>query len=190
MLCSIAGSTLKRVLAGVEPATELAWNDHERELWLLSTGGEVVVLMPSGRTYSRDMALGSLYSDPCHALAVTAGGTLVDLSCEVPTMKNVSFLSHPFAIDPTMRLKRISWNMFAVPCEGSEGASPSLVLTLRGERGASCHGYLISQVRASGIIAAPLSRPIIAPPTRTLRLQVQATAASGTLLLPTFIVYS
>lgn len=189
-LCSIAGSTLKRVLTNVEPATELAWNDHERELWLLSTGGEVVVLMPSGRTYSRDMALRSLYSDPCHALAVTAGGTLVDLSCEVPAMKTVSFLSHPFAIDPTKRLKRISWNMFAVPGEASEGASPSLVLTLRGERGASCHGYLISQVRASGIIAAPLSRPIIAPPTRTLRLQVHATAASGTLLLPTIIVHS
>lgn len=183
VLCRLSGSSVNRMLSAVTPATQLAWNDRERELWLARGNGGVVVLMPSGRTYCRDSAIGTLYSDPTHALAVTDDGTLVDLSHELPAVKNVSFLSHPFELDPAMRVKRISWNIFNEPGEPSS----LLVLTLRGERGASCHGYIISQVRASGIVAAPLSRPIIAPPTRTLRLQVEATISTGTLLLPTII---
>ena len=184
ILCRLSGSTVNRMLSKVAASTQLAWNDHERELWLALSDGRVVVLMPSGRTYCRDLAIGSLYSGPTHALAVATDGALLDLSHEVPAVKNVSFLSHPFEIDVTKRLKRISWNIFSVPTESTS----SLALTLRGERGASCHGYIISQVRANGIVAAPLSRPIIAPPTRTLRLQVEATIATGTLLLPTVII--
>ncbi len=183
ILCRLSGSTVKRMLHEVNPETQLAWNDCKRELWLAASDGGVQVLMPSGRTYSRDLALGNLYSDPTHALAVTSAGNLVNLSHEVPTVKNVLFLSHPFEIDVTKRLKRISWNIFSVPAESTS----SLALTLRGERGASCHGYIISQVRANGIVAAPLSRPIIAPPTRILRIEVEATISTGTLLLPTVI---
>lgn len=203
ILCRLSGSIVTRMLSDVTPETQLAWNDRERELWLAHGDGGVVVLMPSGRTYSRDMAVRSLYSDPIRALAVTRDGTLVDLSHELPAVKNVSFLSHPFEIDPTMRLNRISWNIFSGPVETGEANGtnwsnlsnltnetdgPSFNLILRGERGASCHGYIISQVRASGIVAAPLSRPILAPPTRTLRLEVEATAVTGTLLLPTDII--
>ncbi len=184
ILCRLSGSSVNRMLSKVAASTQLAWNDHERELWLALSDGRVVVLMPSGRTYCRDLAIGNLYSDPTHALAVAADGALLDLSHEVPAVKNVSFLSHPFEIDVTKRLKRISWNIFSVPTESTS----SLALTLRGERGASCHGYIISQVRANGIVAAPLSRPIIAPPTRTLRIEVEATIATGTLLLPTVII--
>lgn len=196
ILCRLSGSTVSRMLSEVAGETQLAWNDRERELWLAHGDGGVVVVMPSWRSYSRDMAVGSLYSDPIHSLAVTADGTLLDLSHELPAVKNVSFLSHPFPIDPTRRLKRISWNVFTMHNAQSamhnvEGAHPidTLVLTLRGELGRSCHGYIISQVRATGIVAAPLSRPIIAPPTRTLRLQVEATVYTRTLLLPTLIFY-
>ena len=99
------GSTVKRMLHEVNPETQLAWNDGKRELWLAASDGGVQVLMPSGRTYSRDLALGNLYSDPTHALAVTSAGNLVNLSHEVPAVKNVLFLSHPFEIDVTKRLK-------------------------------------------------------------------------------------
>lgn len=184
MLCRLSGSTAVRVLGAVAPATQLAWNDRERELWLAQSDAAVQVVMPSGRTYSRDIAIGSLYSDATHALAVTADGTLLDLTHELPAVKDVSFLSHPFELDPAMRLKRISWHIFNEPAEPAS----AMELTLRGERGASCHGYIISQVRATGVVAASLSRPIIAPPTRTLRLQVEATIATGTLFLPTVIV--
>ena len=160
----------------------IAWNDRERELWIAGPDGHVVVLMPSGRTYSRDISVHSLYSDPQHALAVTAEGALLDLATEESTSQQVNYLSHPFELDPLMsrRLKRIVWNFF------SQTVPPtSVTLTLRGERGSSCHGYIINKVRASGTIAAPLSRPLIAPPTRILRLQVSAAVPSGTLLLPT-----
>ncbi|MBR5640230.1 MAG: hypothetical protein IKW83_10965 [Muribaculaceae bacterium] len=184
ILCQLSGSTLKRMLHEVATETQLAWNDHERELWVASSDGGVVVVMLSGRTFGRDIAIGNLYSDPSHALAVTADGTLLDLSHELPAVKNVSFLSHPFVIDATKRPSRITWNLFTTMTTPS---TANVTLTLRGERGGSCHGYIINQVRASGVVAAPLSRPIIAPPTRTLRLQVEAAIRTGTILLPTII---
>ena len=208
ILCRLSGSTIRRMLHEVATDTQLAWNDRERELWLTSDDGRVVVLMPSGRTYSRDITLGNLYSDPAHSLAVTADGALLDLSQELPAVKNVSFLSQPFEIDPTKRLSRMSWNIFAAQngangsnrsnrANGSNRANRSTfnpfdsfcscLLTLRGERGRSCHGYIINQVRVNGIVAAPLSRPLIAPPTRTLRIAVNGAIPSNTLLLPTHI---
>ena len=201
ILCRLSGSEVKRMLHEVTAETQLAWNNCERELWLASSDGGVQVLMQSGRTYNRDLVVGNLYSDPTNSLAVTADGALLDLSHELPSVKNVSFLSHPFEIDPTKRLKRISWNIFTMhnaqsTMHNAEEAQPlntlnstlnTLVLTLRGERGSSCHGYIISQVRATGVVAAPLSRPIVSPPTRTLRLQVEAAIYTGTLLQPTII---
>ena len=178
--------TLSPLSSSLSPENSLspviAWNDRERELWIAGPDGHVVVLMPSGRTYSRDISVHSLYSDPQHALAVTAEGALLDLATEESTSQQVNYLSHPFELDPLMsrRLKRIVWNFF------SQTVPPtSVTLTLQGERGSSCHGYIINKVRASGTIAAPLSRPLIAPPTRILRLQVSAAVPSGTLLLPT-----
>jgi hypothetical protein len=178
--------TLSPLSSSLSPENSLspviAWNDRERELWIAGPDGHVVVLMPSGRTYSRDISVHSLYSDPQHALAVTAEGALLDLATEESTSQQVNYLSHPFELDPLMlrRLKRIVWNFF------SQTVPPaSVTLTLRGERGSSCHGYIINKVRASGTIAAPLSRPLIAPPTRILHLQVSAAVPSGALLLPT-----
>ncbi len=184
ILCQLSGSTIRRMLHEVATETQLAWNDHERELWLASGDGSIIVLMPSGRTYSRDISVGNLYSDPTHSLAVTAAGALLDLSHELPAVKNVSFLSHPFEIDPTKRLSRITWNLFTTMAAPS---TANVTLALRGERGRSCHGYIINQVRVNGIVAAPLSRPLITPPTRTLRLAVNGVISSTTLLLPTHI---
>ncbi len=186
ILCSLTGSTVRRLLSNQENGVQLAWNDCERELWIAAPDGTVQVLMPSGRTYSRDLTVGSLYSDPTHALAVTTDGTLLDLAHENSAIKIFSFLSHPFEIDPMMcrRHTRITWNLFtSAPQLASNDAD--VTLTLRGERGSSCHGYVISSVKATGVIAAPLSSPVILPPTRSLRLQATGTIPSGTLLLPT-----
>ena len=189
ILCSIAGSTLKRWLNLnlSNSSLEMAWNDHERELWITQDDGQVVVLMPSGRSYRRDLVVKSLYSDPQHALAVTADGALLDLAIEQAAQQQVSYLSQPFELHPLMlkRVKRIVWNLFT-----ETAPTGSVTLTLRGERGSSCHGYIISQVRATGRIAAPLARTLIAPPSRTLRLEATATIPTGTLLLPTIIQVS
>lgn len=116
ILCSIAGSTLKRWLNLNLPNnfTEMAWNDSERELWITQDDGQVIVLMPSGRTYRRDIVVESFYSDPQHALAVTDEGALLDLANEEPVTLQVSYLSHPFHLNPLMvkTPTKIVWNFF------------------------------------------------------------------------------
>lgn len=188
-LCLLMGSSLTHKLTHVDPSTMMAWNDHEQELWMLYMGN-VTVLMPSGRTYARNIGIGSLYSDPTHALAVATDGALLDLCNEgsTPSGKSFYYLSQPFSLEPLMHssVNRITWNVFAPQARGA-GAFADVALTMRGERGASCHGYIISHVNAVGIIAAPLSRPVVMPPTRTLRLQAMGTAPCGTLLRPTVL---
>ena len=142
--------------------------------------------MPSGRTYRRDISVGNLYSDPSNAMAVTTDGTLLDLSQEHDEVQNVYYLSQPIEIDYIMRkrIKRITWNLFTP--QGANGVS-AFRLSLRGERGSSCHGFIISQVSATGTVAAPLSRPVINIPSRIIRLEVDASLPSHSILLPTII---
>ncbi|MBQ9586090.1 MAG: hypothetical protein IJR20_08875 [Muribaculaceae bacterium] len=189
-LCSITGSTLKRWLNLVSTQMHLAWNDNERELWIAGPDGKVQVLMPSGRCYARDLEVACLYSDSQHAMAVTQQGTLLNITIEQNALQQVSYLSHPFVLDPYMRNgpKMIVWNYFSKTVPSA--SSTSMQLTLRGERGSSCHGYIISQVSATGIVSAPLARPILSQPTRTLRLEATGTIPTGTLLLPTTITIS
>lgn len=189
VLCRLSGSSITSMLRDVEAATQLAWNSNESELWLASSDGAVQVLMPSGHTYSRDIIVGNLYSDPRHALAVMNDGALLDLYHEDAVMQQVDYLSQPFEIDPLMRntVRRIIWNLFTSSATSAQG---DVTLTLRGERGSSCHGYVISRVRARGVVAAPLSRPIISHPSRTIRLAVTGTLPTGTILLPTHIYIS
>lgn len=164
---------------------QLSWNDREHELWI-SSDDTVTVLMPSGRTYRRDISAGNLYSDSANSMAVTTDGALLDLSQEDDGVLNVYYLSHPIEIDYIMRkaIKRITWNLFTP--QGVNGLF-AFRLSLRGERGSSCHGFIISQVSATGTVAAPLSRPVINIPSRTMRLEVDATLPSQSLLLPTTI---
>ena len=147
------------------------------------------VLMPSGRTYRRSLQVGSFYSDARHALAVDSRGALLNLSEEQNTMMSVSYQSQPVEVDAMMRatLRRVTWNVFTTSTSSGMTPQGELELTLWGERGSSCHGFIISRVRATGVIAAPLSRPLLAPRFRTLRLAISATISSGTLVLPTHI---
>lgn len=189
VLCSLSGSTVKRVINGVEHTAMLAWNGKERELWIATGTGGVQVLMQSGRVYKRTLEVGDLYSDAQHSLAVDGSGTLFNLSNEEAAMVAVSYQSQPLEVDALMRrqLRRITWNVFTTSSTSGLEPQGEVKLTLLGERGSSCHGFVISRVRAVGVIAAPLSRPIIAHPTRTLRLAITATLPTGTLILPTHI---
>ena len=186
-LCALAGSTVKRMLGGVEHLAQLAWNNRDRELWIAASDGSVTVMMPSGNYYHRSQHVSALFSDSSHALAVTSTGRLLDLTDEIPATVAVEYLSQPFETDPLMRQQpgRIIWNIFT-PIAATPAAF-ALTATLRGERGASCHGFIMSRLTATGLVAAPLSRPIVAPPARTLRLQVTATIPTATLLRPTHL---
>jgi len=189
VLCSISGSKLMRLMRDINPSSQLAWNDREQELWIANPDGSVQVLMPSGQSYERDITIGNLYSNPQHAMAINGDGALLNLCDEVPSMTGFSYLSHPFSVTRSLcrHSMHITYNIF-----NKLAASPAgdVVLTLRGERGASCHGYIISRVHASGRLAAPLSRPLISPPTRTMRIEASGTLPSGTLFLPTLIKWS
>jgi hypothetical protein len=186
-LCALAGSTVKRMRGGVEHLAQLAWNNRERELWIAASDRSVTVMMPSGNYYHRSQHVSALFSDSSHALAVTSTGRLLDLTDEIPATVAVEYLSQPFETDPLMRQQpgRIIWNIFT-PIAATPAAF-ALTATLRGERGASCHGFIMSRLTATGLVAAPLSRPIVAPPARTLRLQVTATIPTATLLRPTHL---
>lgn len=190
VLCRLSGSTVGWMLRNVESTAQLAWNGKERELWIANRDGYVQVLMPSGRTYSRSLQVGNLYSGARHSLAVDSNGVLLNLSVEHDAMVPVSYLSQPFETDALMRrkLRHIVWNVFTTSTASGLEPQGEAELTLRGERGSSCHGFVINRVRALGTIAAPLSRPILAHPCRTLRLAINATLPSRTLVLPTHIL--
>ena len=57
-------------------------------------------------------------------------------------------------------------------------------LSVRGERGLSCHGFLVNTTRVNGTLAASLPIKLISRPLRTFRIAISGTFAPGTLLLP------
>ena len=79
---------------------------------------------------------------------------------------------------PAAHLIAVTWTVMG------DGA---LSLEVTGERGISCHGWLVGRLRVSGQINAPLRQQLVPQPLRTLRLHINGTANSGTLLLPTIV---
>jgi len=187
-LCFLYGSKLKVVARNIDITVQLAWNVSERELWIVEFNGKVKVLMTSGAMYGRNLLITSVYSDVSNALAVDAEGNLIDLTHEEAAWMQVDYLSQPFEVSPLMRtvVSRITWNLFTSLPQVAEHTG-NVQLALRGERGSSCHGFVITQANVSGVVAAPLSRPVVSHPFRTLRLSVAGTLYSGTLLLPTHL---
>ena len=186
MLYFLQGSTARLVATDVEGGSRLAWNSVERELWIVSPAGAVRVITPRGNAYSRSLVTGDVYSDSLNALAVTAQGTLVDLAHELPCDTVVAYRSCPIVMHERMKkhLRHITWNLFTAP-HGS--AAGDVELTLRGERGSSCHGFVVTTVHARGVLAAPLSRALAPVAVRSVRLMLAGTLPTGTMLQPTLL---
>lgn len=161
--------------------TSLAWCNAYHELWLLPSRGYPVVMMPSGALSERTVDAVALYSDTLHAVAVTDAGTLLDLEQEEPAELPVRWHSHPFALDPllAMVVRRVVWHVM------SDGAELSLQVI--GQRGIMAQDQTVSLVAVNGAIDQPLATAPLAVRARTLRLEVNGAATSGTLLLPTLI---
>lgn len=178
-LCSVSGTTIKTHLCGIR-ATQLAWNNAENELWTAGNGS-CITLMPSGRTFSRDLPVSSLYNFGNQAVAVTDTGNILDLKQEEKATMQISYLSHPIAIAELMDvpLKRIAWKIFS--------NEATLRLTIYGERGRNCHGFIINRFNVKGAINAPISAMLITQPVRIVRLEVTGSVPTGTLLLPVTI---
>lgn len=181
-LCSITGAKVVEHLHDVAGTTQLAWNEAEHELLMLTEDGHISCLTSVGRVYTTAASWQQLYGHGARALAVTASGEMCDLSSEQPVgSQAVDYLSHPIVAGSTAWAtpKWVTWMV--------TGRDLDLKLCIYGERGASCHGFVVNSLHVKGNVGAPIKVPIAAQPLRTLRLAVGGTAPSGTLIGPVTI---
>lgn len=173
-LCCLTGCMVSRLVPGVL-AGGMAWDDAHGELYCRDHAG-VIAVSPTGDYSHRSIDVLQFYDDVLHALAVGPSGELLDLTVEDDTELPVEYQSHPVTVDALMRfpVKAVTW------CVTGDDASLSLELT--GERGASCHGFRMARLRASGRLSAPLHVPLVAPPCRTVRLHIAGSALTGTVI--------
>lgn len=174
-LCRLRGSEVDVIWRDVG-LCELAWDDAHRELWVRQTDGTMWAIMPSDRVSLRTVGCMQLYGDTAHALAVTDTGRVLDLTDEADVdSQSFEWQSHPI-VSP--RPVEVVWQVMG---------DGTVTLALTGERGISCHGFVLGRLRVSGTINAPLRQRLLSPPLRTLRLHATGIAASGTLLLPAIV---
>lgn len=179
-LCRVVGTRCTRVLRGLGLGAGLAWNGVEGELVALSADGIMTVVSAlTGRSWRRSLTAASLYGTGSCAFAVTSGGEVLDFGVENQTAAvPVCYRSHPvelnrgFPCRPVMAL----WRLVS--------QQASVRLAVNGERGASCHGFVVGGVSISGNLDAPISMRLLSPPVRTVRLVLSGTLPSGAMLLP------
>lgn len=170
-LCRLRASTVTTVLT--EALVEhMAWDDVHHELWCIDAAGDVFALLKGGERSERTLVASHLYNDLSHALAVTYGGAVLDLTAERQAMMEVEWVSEPTGCSSPLR--SIVWHVY--------GDDVRLRLDVLGERGVSCHGFLVNRVEVTGRVGAPIVVPLFAPPLRTMRRRISGQAASGTLL--------
>ena len=177
-LCRISGSAV--ATQGLSNADELAWCDYHKELWLLGADG-VQVVMASGRRYWRSEAISHLWHRAIGSWAHDNSGKAYVLAQETDAQQAVEWLSHAIVLSDNFSaaVRAATWNVIG---------DGSATLTLLAERGASCHGRIVNRVVATGHIAAPIRLPIRAMTTRTLRLHLQGTLSTATILRPTVVM--
>ena len=175
-LCRLSGSRLEVCCPDVA-CTAMAWCECYRELWMLRQQGAPLVLLPSGTLSERTVEAVALYSDPRHALAVCGDGTLLDLEQEQGGVMPVAWTTHPVVVDSLLagRVHRVVWRL---------SGSGDLSLKVVGQRGIMAQNRDVSVITVAGDIDQPLATAPVVIPVRTLRLSLEGTAASGTLLLP------
>lgn len=175
-LCRLAGSCVERLLPCPEAVKELSWDDCHRELHVLSVDGGMLAVTRKGAYSRRTVSAVSLYDDVLHSLAVTREGDVLDLSVEEDAEQTVHYLSHPVVLNR---------HRVAVPCRvqwNIDSDCAALSLTLLGENGVSCRGCVMGGLRVDGAIKAPLAIGLVAPPCRTVRVEVKGSAFAGTVL--------
>lgn len=181
-LCSLEGSRVETHSVKADTGMGLAWNEVERELVYCNPEGKVSLLATGDLYTHSDWEFAQLYSDSTRALGVASDGKVYDLTREITTaQRHVDYLTHPIAADDFMRkpITSVTWNVYGEPIKGS--------FTIRGQRGASCHGFVINRMRIDGSLNAPLHVRVVAQPCRAFTLQVEGNMPSGTLLLPTIV---
>lgn len=175
-LCRLEGSAVYRLVPGIGVGS-MAWDDAHGEI-ACHDGSVLLSSTPQGYYSRRTVDVSHLYNDVLRAIAVAPDGTMLDLSVEDDAEQCVEYLSHPIVIDRLMlnAPRGVSW------CIASDEAALSMAVT--GERGRSCHGFLLGRLRVSGRLSAPLNLPLLSPRCRTVRLHIEGSAVAGTVILP------
>lgn len=142
-----------------------------------------MVRLSSGAMSVRTVAAVQLYSDPRHAVAVSADGAILDLEQEQAASMAVEWRSHPVALTPLLgsSLARVVWHL--------NGEAVDLELKVTGQRGIMAQNREVCRITVTGDIEQPLASAPMAVRARTVRLQVSGTARTGSLLLPTLLYY-
>lgn len=179
-IMSIGSGILRRHLRAMN-VQQMAWNEAEHELWMMLANGSVTVMMPSGRTYQRSTSPAWLYSQGICAFA-KVDNMLCDLTRETDeAAMQVQWLTQPILLPTGIkgRVHNVVWNIFSGEC--------NLQLQVNGERGASCHGFMLSRIKISGSINAPLCQRIASPRLRIIRLSLNGTIGAHQPILPVYI---
>ncbi len=183
-LCRLRGSERRVMLNGVDGLSQLAHIQAFDELAVLSPQGQLQhVHLDSARAWQRSLSASSLYGCDGRAIAVTQGGELLDLNTEeAATEQPVYYRSMPVELlggDPCRPLS-VMWRIAA--------SGARLRLGVNGERGVSCHGFAVGGVSVSGTVGAPVVQRLVSPPVRTVRLVMNGTLPSASLLQSVTIV--
>lgn len=177
-LCRLHGSEIETVWRNTGNC-EMAWDVEHREVWCRKSDGTVMAVMPSGRVSERTVECEQLYCDVKHGLAVTVTGQVLDLTREQDVdEQTVLWRMHPVVSDAP---HEVVWLVMG---------NGTLSLEVRGERGVSCHGFIVGRLQVRGVLNAPLRQRLLPQPLRTIRLQVSGTCHSGMSLLPAYIMHN
>ena len=176
-LCRLRGSYVTVVARQVN-AHVLTYDNEHDELWLINSQGQVQALLNDDSLSLRTTPLVSLYHGVNRSLGVTAQGQVLNLTLEETAQMPVEWVSDTFTNPKWVQAppKQAVWDVV--------GDDVDVVLDVLGERGVSCHGFLVSRLSVNGRVAAPLRVPMFAPPLRTIRFRVAGLAASGTTFYP------
>lgn len=176
-LCRLTGSVVTRLIHVPGNVKGMTWDDAHNELHLLTSDDRMLAVTPDGHYSQRIVDAVSLYDDITHAMAVTAAGEVLDLTNEIEGEQPIEYLSAPIHVDGAP--DTVLWRVF----------SDNMVATLQllGERGRSCHGFLVAGLRVNGVVNAPLPMRVVAPFCHSVRLSIKGSALTGAVISPTQI---
>ncbi|MGM9868345.1 MAG: hypothetical protein ACI30R_01790 [Sodaliphilus sp.] len=179
-LCTIEGSAIK-MMKGTFQCSAMAWNDAEEELWLMLPDGTLSIVRPDGFRSTLTISALHLYANGTDTLLITPEGNVHNICESTPCQQHITYLSHPIVVNTRLRerIVKIVWNIF--------GSNLHLRATLWGETGARPQRFSICAITLNGDADAPIVLPVMARPCHAIRIMIEGTAPSGTIIRSTEI---
>ena len=180
-LCSIEGAAIK-VMKGTLRCMDMAWNDAEEELWVLQPDGFLSIIRADGFRSTLSLSALHLYTNATDALLITPEGTVHNICASTSCEQRIRYVSHPIVVNTrwSERIVKLVWNIF--------GSNLHLRATLWGETGERQQRFSICSISINGDADAPIALPVMAHPCHAIRISIEGTAPSGTLLRSAEIV--